>query len=293
MRSQAFFAALVAVMAMCVAPTIAAPTSRGVALAERGQLYARETTTVCGVSIRLTANCAGRKNPVHLGKRALLERSGSDSEHSSSHESQDSKGNSQGSSFKPGSSQGASSDSENEFAKEETECDHAVELQLLKFSAESNGFCDAMKELAELTGVSLEKYLEDLKGMINQQTNFYPIPKSWNQQKNAATMKFRTGGGTSQAPLLPHDHDKQIIWGYLKQYVNSGPVKAMAPTLASKLDTEMHKIVTDAEAAAKKKQPAKAKEATDAAAKFKPAVHSMATVWTQYIAYIDRLAAST
>jgi len=285
MRSQAFFAALVVVMAMCVAPTIAAPTSRGIALAERGQLYARETTTVCGVSIRLTANCAGRKNPVHLGKRALLERSGS--------ESGSSKEDSQSSSFKPGSSQGASSDSENEFAKEETECDHAVELQLLKFSAESNGFCDAMKELAELTGVSMEKYLEELKGMINQQTNFYPIPKSWNQQKNAATMKFRTGGGTSQAALLPHDHDKQIIWGYLKQYVNSGPVKAMAPTLASKLDTEMHKIVTDAEAAAKKKQPAKAKEATDAAAKFKSTVHNMATVWTQYIAYIDRLAAST
>jgi len=289
MRSQAFFAALVAVMALCVAPTIAAPTSRGVALAERGQLYARDTeTTVCDVKIRLTANCAGRKNPVHLGKRrALLERagSGSDSEHSSQGKQ------SSGSEYKQGSSQGASSDSENEFAKEETECDHAVELQLLKFSAENNGFCDAMKELAKLTGESMEKYLEELKKMINQQTNFYPIPKSWNQQKNAATMKFRTGGGTSQAPLLPHDLDKKIIWGYLKQYVNSQPVKAMATSLTPKLDTEMHKIVTDAEAAAKKKQPTKAKEATDAAAKFKPAVHSMATVWTQYTAYIDRLAA--
>jgi len=266
MRSQAFFAALVAVMAMCVAPTIAAPTSRGVALAERGQLYARETTTVCGVSIRLTANCAGRKNPVHLGKRALLERSGSDSEHSSSHESQDSKGNSQGSSFKPGSSQGASSDAESEGA---VECDHAVELQLLKFSAESNGFCDAMKELVILTGVTMETYLKDLKEMINQKTNLYPIPETWNQQKNAATKKFRAGAhaGTSQADLLPHDLDKKIIWGNLKLYVNSQPVTLMATSLTAKLDTEMHKVVTEAEAAAKKKQPAKAKEATDAAAK--------------------------
>jgi len=284
MRSQAFFAALVAVIALCVAPTIAAPTSRGVALAERGQLYARATeTTVCDVKIRLEADCAGRKNPVHLGKRALLERS--DSEHSSQGKS--------GSDYKQGSSQGASSDSENEFAKEEPQCDHAVELQLLKFSAENNGFCDAMKELAVLTGVTMETYLKELKGMINQKTNFYPIPTSWNQQKNAATMKFRTGGGTSQAPLLPHDLDKKIIWAYLKQYVNSQPVTSMATSLTAKLDTEMHKVVTDAEAAAKTKQPAKAKEATDAAAKFKPAVHSMATVWTQYRAYIDRLAAST
>jgi len=283
MRSQAFFAALVAVMALCVAPTIAAPTSRGVALAERGQLYAREETTVCGVTIRLPADCTDRKNPVHIGKRALLERS--DSEHSSQGKP------SSGSEYKPGSSQGgASSDAESEGA---VECDHAVELQLLKFSAESNGFCEAMEELAKLTGVTMETYLKDLKTMINQKTNLYPIPEKWNQQKNAATKKFRTGGGTSQAALLPHDLDNKIIWGYLKQYVNSQPVKAMATSLTPKLDTEMHKIVTDAEAAAKQKQPNKATEATTAAAKYKPAVHSMATVWTQYTAYIDRLAAST
>jgi len=284
MRSQAFFAALVAVIALCVAPTIAAPTSRGVALAERGQLYAREETTVCGVTIRLPADCTDRKNPVHTGKRALLERS--DSEHSSQGKP------SSGSEYKPGSSQGASSDAESEGA---VECDHAVELQLLKFSAESNGFCDAMKELVILTGVTMETYLKDLKEMINQKTNLYPIPETWNQQKNAATKKFRAGAhaGTSQADLLPHDLDKKIIWGNLKLYVNSQPVTLMATSLTAKLDTEMHKVVTEAEAAAKKKQPAKAKEATDAAAKFKPAVHSMATVWTQYRAYIDRLAAST
>ena len=47
-------------------------------------------------------------------QRALLERS--DSEHSSQGKQ------SSGSEYKQGSSQGASSDSENEFAKEETEC---------------------------------------------------------------------------------------------------------------------------------------------------------------------------
>ncbi|KAE9393056.1 hypothetical protein BT96DRAFT_924252, partial [Gymnopus androsaceus JB14] len=224
---------------LCVAPTIAAPTSRGVALAERGQLYARSDDID-----NLRPDCADRKNPVHIGKS--------------------------------GSSQGASSDSENENELR----GGAVEC------GQSNGLCEAMKELT---------YLKDLKEMINQKTNLYPIPETWNQQKNAATIEVQnwSNGGTSQAPLLPHDLDKKIIWAYLKQYVNSQPVTSMATSLTAKLDTEMHKVVTDAEAAAKTKQPAKAKEATDAAAKFKPAVHSMATVWTQYRAYIDRLAAST
>ncbi|KAJ3933511.1 MAG: hypothetical protein NXY57DRAFT_12426 [Lentinula lateritia] len=166
-----------------------------------------------------------------------------------------------------------------------SECEHAVELQLLAFTFTKNGFCAALDDLVALSGMGKDAYLTDIKTAINQKTNLYNIPKDTNAAKNHITAKFKAGNGASDTATAPFDPENVIQWGRVKTYLDTSYVSSNAATLVKSIDTKVTALLQKAESDAKDCQ-APQNTVNSAKAKFESKEGTMVSIWENYVKYV-------
>jgi len=312
MHSQAFFSLLIAVITLCVAPSIAAPApsmGRDIALAERGGLYVRALTVtgLCGYKIRpsqLRCPTSAAHTPISI-KKLTRRGSGSEADKSkspssgfetnsseqssesgsddskkskNSKESQksDPKSQSSGSQFQPGSHK---STTESSGEDDEIECEHAVELQLLSDVGEKSGFCKAMEEFSKISGKPVGGHIEPIARVINSDINLYNIGAQVNAAKNGLTAGFRSNPNKFAKADINNAPKIKLVHEYLSKPF----VAHNADNVAKNVDTAMAKAFDEAEKEAMAKDSAKAKTAAAAWTK-KPSLTEFFTEYKQYIA---------
>jgi len=129
------------------------------------------------------------------------------------------------------------------------ECDHVLELQVLKKTLESSGgVCDTMDAMiaspkSGLTADDKAEFMADIKAAINGQSNLFFLDNILNQVKRDEV----TAALKNQAPKasLQADLSKQRI--AVNDYLTDTSVKGPSVKLATKLDTLIRTMLTKVE----------------------------------------------
>ncbi|KAJ6529292.1 hypothetical protein B0H19DRAFT_1333164 [Mycena capillaripes] len=129
------------------------------------------------------------------------------------------------------------------------ECDHVLELQVLKKTLESpGGVCDTMDAMiaspnSGLTAADKEEFMADIKAAINGKTNLFFLDDKLNQVKRDEVTASLKG----QAPKasLQSDLSKQRI--AVNDYLTNTSVNGPSTKLATKLDTLIAAMLTKVE----------------------------------------------
>ncbi|KAJ7630056.1 hypothetical protein DFH06DRAFT_1303917 [Mycena polygramma] len=208
----------------------------------------RKPITACGVAIRadnVAALCEKRASTFlflngELDKKALTRRvftsdsEAEDTDDSEDEESDDSKDGNFSPSPEP---------------ETRSQCDHVVELQVLKKTLESTGgVCDTLKAMiaspnSGLTTDDIPKFMAPLVTAINSQNNLFFLDKKINQVKRdevTASLK-----GQAAKPSISTALSSQRV--AVNDYLTDTSVKQPSITLAKKLDTLAAAMLTNAE----------------------------------------------
>ncbi|KAJ6509657.1 hypothetical protein DFH09DRAFT_1100713 [Mycena vulgaris] len=178
------------------------------------------------------------------------------------------------------------------------QCDHVLELQVLKKTLESNGVCDALDAIIATPNSGLisddkEAYMAAIKDAINSKNNLFLLDSKLNQVKRdevTASLKGKTPATSANSDL-----NEQYI--AVNDYLTDSSVTRPSTSMASKLDTLVQAIVKQAGDDALKNikgcgTTANQQQLTQARAKFKPpGVPSVTSSWKDVLDYVAKQAA--
>ncbi|KAJ6521178.1 hypothetical protein DFH09DRAFT_1278163 [Mycena vulgaris] len=207
----------------------------------------KKPITACGVEIRndnVAKLCEERSTTFlftsgALDPKTLTRRVNSDSEEEDSDDSEDEESDdSQDGDFSPSPE-----------PETRSQCDHVLELQVLKKTLESTGgLCDTLKAMiaspnSGLTTDDIPTLMAPIKAAINAKNNLFFLDKKLNQVKRdevTASLKGQTPVTSVSADL---NKQRIAVNGYLTDTSVNGP----SITLAKKLDTLVAAMLTKAE----------------------------------------------
>lgn len=176
-----------------------------------------------------------------------------------------------------------------------TECDHSLELQVLKQALNGNGACTALNKILDAGGIKTsankEALLKPLFDAVNAQRNVVFLDKAVNAEKRLV-VQHALGDGVKRPA--------STALTAVKAYLANASIKPATTALATSLDglatTMINNAVTQANAAldakAAKAATARQKAAiatgkadvTAGKALFKPAT-GVSTAWTKVLTY--------
>ncbi|THU96253.1 hypothetical protein K435DRAFT_778622 [Dendrothele bispora CBS 962.96] len=192
--------------------------------------------------------------------------------------------------------QSQSNPSDHEIPENE-QCEHTIELQLVKMAVEQAGLCQILDNL-HLDDDEKKAYIERLitDQLLYSPKNLYWVVESVNSEKNRLTARFIRGvkagnGDTSKVETIsddPSQPEKPGLWISVKNYVTSNKVAPNVDRLLGPLDQAIVGIAHDAASCAGTQ--ATAADKTAAQHWQVPQKWKIATLWPEYVKFIEEQA---